>query len=701
MTRELISMACRLLLSPKDCHIYNCRDFWQLINPLMDSKEIYSLFEYCANYAMYILRQEETIMFSQVKLKYRVMLDLQDAHYINTFAKSHLEQTPHVIQLTGSRIINNIPFYLSGKRSIVDYKEFNRRFDMATGGALRNVDLASIGAAVTGSILIPCVHKSPLEELFGASNFNRRRQKNLKYEYMIDTPTTMEDVAFMNYLEYYYPSYVSLSDADYIKQVCEVGQTELAIDQVFKYDTNETLEKHVYAQQQRKQAMRENFDKFVEQKRKNIEAFAVDTENPEEFVDVNDSIEEKNKDINTDYSDSEDYESNSPSKKTTNIDDINDDIDKTLLDEAALDSAALDSANIQKNNEEKNVEEKDIEECGIKLKGLSIADGQQQSTNQHSTNKQSFKLKRVRKARKSHRRKNKTNNTDKPNNADKANNADESDETKEPKLMIDDKTIAKIEYNQLADIDISITTLDFEAFRKNVKYLYDNIKKNCAHRGPVYIKEIHTIASIKYKIYGPGIPRPMDIFRIPYDPAKMVKKFHVHAVKMFYDGKVTMFRSCMACLLSGVGESYKWFSCNKNPADVLLKYAQRGISIIMNTKELNTMREYMLLNPRWKNLLSTIKIKNNNIAPGPLTYMHAFFRSGLYDAGIRLGLRTFESDVPINNNVLCMTQPSTLTSYGLNMICRDVNKWYVPDVNLIAACLDHVEREQDNPEDEI
>ena len=57
--------------------------------------------------------------------------------------------------------------------------------------------------------------------------------------------------------------------------------------------------------------------------------------------------------------------------------------------------------------------------------------------------------------------------------------------------------------NQLADIDISITTRDHDTFKHNTIQLYEAIKKNCEHRGAVYINEVRTLASIKYKIYVP------------------------------------------------------------------------------------------------------------------------------------------------------------------------------------------------------
>jgi hypothetical protein len=259
------------------------------------------------------------------------------------------------------------------------------------------------------------------------------------------------------------------------------------------------------------------------------------------------------------------------------------------------------------------------------------------------------------------------------------------------KMEIENRSAKPIvEYNQLADVDISITTRDHETFKRNVLQLYEAIKKNCAYRGEVYIKEVRTLASIKYKLYGPGIPRPMEIFRIPYDPAKMVKKFHVHAVKMYYDNNVTLFRSCVACLLSGVGESYKWFACNKTPSSVLLKYAQRGFSIILNSKERNAISAYIEGDERWGKMLKHLDIPSDKIYCC-VTADHPFFKPGLYGSGIRMTLRNFERDCNAQYaSNLVVSYPKTLYPYGeLNI--KDNRKFYPPIPNLITACMDYVE----------
>jgi hypothetical protein len=428
------------------CHIIREPDFWRAVDGLNTDALVY-----CYNYSMYVLRQEETIMFSQVKPGSRVLFTLEQAAALPSFSNVHIDKSPYVLQMTNTTDLRNtMPFYLPGRRHINDAAEFNRRFEIATGGIFRGINLKQYGGAITGSILIPCVHRSPLEDNF-------------------DT--------FDEYLEYYYPSYDSLTPSDY------KAATEFIPETAGIYEDDDPL--------------------------------VAQTENKTE------------------------------------------------------------------------------------RKG--------------------------------------------------------------------------VDYNQIADIDISITTTSKDTFKKHVFEIYSLIKKNS--KGHVYINEILTQASVKYKIFGPGIRRHIDIFRIPYDPAKMVKKFHVHAVKMYYDSaNVILFRSCVASLLSGINESYKWFSCNKIAADVLLKYAQRGLTIILNPVECDIIANYVAGSDRWKAVGATKFCAVSN--------KHPFFR--LKNVGCRYGMRDIEQHGASQSVALTIPEPTYLTDKGVLMF-KDTKKIYVPDIKTIDA----------------
>jgi hypothetical protein len=203
------------MLSPRDCHIIKSPEIYTILDAeYPNNKDFEVLIKYCMYYAMYIMRQEETIMFSNVNIKSRVLFKLDEANKLPIFKTRHIDSNPYIIQLTDDTPLGQtMPFYLHGERRINSKEEFMRRFNIASGGAFKGIDLKAINAAISGSILIPCVHRSPLESLSGTILDRTRETIECKYPYMIDTPQTPEDIAFANYLEYYYPSYVSYTDA--------------------------------------------------------------------------------------------------------------------------------------------------------------------------------------------------------------------------------------------------------------------------------------------------------------------------------------------------------------------------------------------------------------------------------------------------------------------------------------------------------
>ena len=521
LKKQSIIILLYTMLNPKECHIIKCPEIWRLFMPYIKQNQLLAdLIRYCFIYAQYILRQEETIMWSQINLKYRVLFTLEEAASMPIFNIQHPDLHPYILQLTGSDdITKSMPFYLVGPRYINSIDEFYRRFHLATAGAFKNIDLKSLGAAITGSILIPCVHRNPLEQNFANTISIEPRSFPIKYPYMIETPDNTEDIQFLNYLEYYYPGYASLTDTDYQQQVLTAPVEKSVINNI-----------------------------------------------------------------------------------------------SIMYEDDVFENSIMENS-IMKNHLEKKIN------------------------------------------------------------------------TVDSKLDIDcdsNKT-QKVAYNQLADIDISITTKNIAIFYDRVKHLYEQIKKNCEHRGPVYIKKLTTMSSIKYKIYGPGLSRPMDIFHIPYEPAKMVKKFHVNAVKMYYNGELTLFRACVACLLSGVSDSYQWFSCNKIPIDVLLKYAQRGISIILNKIEKDASSQYLSTDDRWAPLLKNIHVHPSKIFCC-VDQNHAYFRPGDYLLGIRKDLRDlklFKNDLPPSNSMSIQFKIPNLYISMNSLQNKNNYKYYPPNYDII------------------
>jgi hypothetical protein len=480
----------------------------------------------------------------------------------------HVEVDPYIQQLTGDTYLaQSMPYYLRCKRHIHPVDVFERRLYLATGGALTNIPLSKYNAAVSGSILIPCVTYSELEDDFKRVRFNTTRtvKNQVKFNDNLYSPVgvgklTEEDKDFMSFLEYLYPSYHSLTDSDYVNNVLT-------------------------------------------------------------------QVEPK-------------------TRPTVDVDD--------------------------------EKEEREI----------------------------------------------------------------------------------KPKYNLLSDIDISITIDNYETFEQIALIIGKHIQENCRHIGDVWIQKIYTASSFKYKIYGPGLIRPIDLFRVPYGPNKMVKKFHCPIVRSWYDGAnsvtddkfkhseeitkfwvdksnelsnlsyeceaheaqsshtesssvsdspdtsydivdeiksqyyigINMIDSSVFTTLSGVNNNYKWFFNSKPCVEVILKYAQRGYTTICNKNEIIALYEYMKNSPRWKDF-----VRDDIDMCGIVSKEHIFFNPCHVNTGIRFKLRQFKK-TPIKpySKKLYVGMVKGLTEYEIDLTIKDNTKVYMPDTNKINQFIEHMTQTNDD-----
>jgi hypothetical protein len=563
LVETLFVAVSKILTNPSMCHIIKDIEFWNIINPYLKNPVYNRLVIYYMYYSMFIMNHEYLVMFSQVKRDYRIIFTHQEALAMPLTYMYHHTIDPYIQQLTGDQfIIESVPYYLRCKRYIQPVDVFERRFYLATGGALANIPLYKYNAAVSGSILIPCISYSELEDAFEGARFDTSRLINhgVKYNQNIythnsnDDTISKSDMDFISYLEYYYPSYYSLSSVDYIKKVLT----------------------------------------FVE------------------------------------------------------------DIPRSV--------------------------------------------------------------------------------------------SDEKDE-------IDNVDIIK--YNLLSDIDISITTDNFDTFEVLSNMLILQIQKNCLHIGKVWSRKIYTKSSFKYKVYGPGLMRPIDLFRVPCDPAKMVKKFHCPIVRAWYNGSnsviddlfdndtiidtywksqlqtnpdtwedgdlaysdsdddddvvsdlptsnmnnpiiyidnykgINILLSCVFAILSGVNNNYKWFFNSKPCVEVILKYAQRGFTTLINQREKNALLEYMKESPKWKHFIPQIfknfKDLDKSIDMfGQVNKLHIFFSPCISETGIRYNLRQFKTmNTRSYSRNMYVGMLKSIANGELNVDVKTNTKVYSPDMKKI------------------
>ncbi len=460
---------------------------------LIQNKELNLLFHYCLSYSFYYLRNEQMHLFGK-----RYLFTIEEANILSNLyqeVKLNFNNNPYTLFVTGNETPEeNCILYINEKRSINTKEEFERRFKIATNGIFEGIDFSVYKGFISGSILIPCIHKSPLENLFIDSeiNFNRENgenEENKKIE---------ENNQFLNYLEYYYPSYLSLTD--------------------------------------------DEFNRL------------------RDFKNIEESFEKE-----------------------------------ILID--------IDNNTSEVINENEN--------------------------------------------------------------------------------FVINNSVVKICTEEISDIDISLHVDDNEIYEKYVYEIYEKIKANCKS-DDVYINKVKTINNFKFKIHGPGLIRPIDIFKTTKSIIQLVGSYHVCGVHSFYNGKdLTLFRSGLSCLLSGVSEKYSWFSVRKSIIDTFLKYASKGISSCLNKVELLCLEKALENEDRWSEYKKYISGKLNLVCKKEFVV----FRPGVLNCGIRKGLRLF--DCGINTNLLYKYDDviEKIKKDGTEYNYKSKDKYFKPDYKKINNML--------------
>lgn len=234
------------------------------------------------------------------------------------------------------------------------------------------------------------------------------------------------------------------------------------------------------------------------------------------------------------------------------------------------------------------------------------------------------------------------------------------------------------------DIDIAIVNTDVKEYMKKADNIIKLMTKNL---GPeIVVDYVSSSSGIKYSVTHPKMNKKIDIFRVLKPIEVIVSTFHTSAVRMFYSfssNEVFILRSCLAALLTGICDKFHWFSCNKIPAEIVLKYMQRGYTTILNNKELDVLIEYtngsVKIDGEW-----AYEFGDPSYVTGVFDHNHKFFRIDKHPLGLRAKQPKLEIENTSNDNVhdepTHATVSTTVSKYKESELIKFTNDqliWYL------------------------
>lgn len=213
-------------------------------------------------------------------------------------------------------------------------------------------------------------------------------------------------------------------------------------------------------------------------------------------------------------------------------------------------------------------------------------------------------------------------------------------------------------YFSNGDIDIVFSSESYKDFLRDAKKLMDSMEEIL----PGFSIDENICASgVRFHLTHPKLNKKIEIFRTPVSLIKLVSGFHLPCVRMYYNMvQVYATKSCVTALITGININFTWFSCNKNPVEVVMKYVQRGVTTILNHKEMEAVIKLLSENPKWDYGYCDV-----SEITGSFNKNHPFFRVDSINLGIRYG-----SDIIKNN-----------TEYDCSKCYRHVEHKYYTEKN--------------------
>jgi hypothetical protein len=146
------------------------------------------------------------------------------------------------------------------------------------------------------------------------------------------------------------------------------------------------------------------------------------------------------------------------------------------------------------------------------------------------------------------------------------------------------------------DVDIAYCGDIESEFEKHTYILYEFILKTYP-TATIHLvdKGFDFKYSIKFK--SEDKLRNVEVYRVKENIVKLIHKFHLCVVRQFFTGKnVYMLSECATSLMSGINTTYRYMANNTNPMNCILKYAKRGYTTILNTRERHAILKFINAN---------------------------------------------------------------------------------------------------------
>lgn len=706
-----------IVINPNNAHIVKMDSFWNICGMLFkrENVEEENMLMYLLHFPLYILSHEESIVFTRVSVPSRIVLTADEASKFIQFRGVHIQRNPYVQVMTGAEKLELItPYYnRDTTRTIVDQKQFNTYFEWATGGVFKGINLIALKSVVSGSVIRACRCRI---------DSHWKDYRNVNEKYYVHPLELRRRALGITWAEFFTSEEFKLINLPEAKD----------------YDSMEDIEQH-------NKAIRDSIatgiskGKYVDEKKKKDEKkTSSKSKRKEELSDD---------DILTDSESDGDGDIKVKGKKHVTAEKV---LELAKVSKSAIKSTKKELAKPRKKiipptpitvetDEEVSDDEgapgpgTEFRLCNGTLVPITptppptpIVPIVTTTMNVGNADNVANELPNIKLPVES----NIVNETNTVNMTDETNKQYSDNDVLSYKEMTDitltnedieranflammaryypgyesltnsefklictppDRLgkYVKPKYNPMADIDLSIHTDSFAEFEAIAEEIYKSICTNA--KGPVWMQRIPTATATKFRIYGPGMLRDVDVFMVKKrTPAMLTKAYHFDCVHSWYDNEVTYsFVGCVLSDLTGLNRTYKWFSCAKDPGDIVMKYVERSCTIPLNINERKVLEEFIKLSELWNGVFTRFP---NMAIWGSVYANHPIFHADAFKSGIKIKCRQTGIIDKVSEFGHYHRSVNWETTYNKNLARYNADGTHIkqPDLTAVIAFIKHM-----------
>ena len=184
------------------------------------------------------------------------------------------------------------------------------------------------------------------------------------------------------------------------------------------------------------------------------------------------------------------------------------------------------------------------------------------------------------------------------------------------------------DYNKCSDIDVVVDLSEDGPFTKKCEEILAAVQKTYPEAKLI---ELKTKKSFRFKIYGDGMKRCIELFRTYIDPIATISRFHFPCVRGYYDGRsVKLLSSLVAGAMSGFMPDWKWMASTHIGEFLVAKYFSRGFGMFLNAREHYFVIQYMIREAKWHYALGSIPERGQPMDPNNPIYKPRKVNKGIH-----------------------------------------------------------------------